>query len=272
MNAVCKPCWELKYCPYGVLVEQFPLAEDRNEMSCRIYGHDCPVFYVSEPFTETRDLRNISRTIPRQTQFRVLKRDSQICSECNNPVRDEEVEFDHVIPWSKGGSSEDSNIRLLCRTCNRRRRANYEDEFLVDGFTEHLSKPMDLVFVRGLLQIVLFGRELERDARRIPTAEDFAKEFSGEKSQSLHQEAAREFLAIRSFFENARPGDFSARAFRGLRLRWGGVDGVVYYIKEVAEKLDVPIGDLVSAERRLMQRLGWFMRRGKDIDREWAKL
>src|SRR6266849_6898150 len=21
---VCKPCWELKYCPYGPLVEQFP--------------------------------------------------------------------------------------------------------------------------------------------------------------------------------------------------------------------------------------------------------
>jgi hypothetical protein len=22
---VCKPCWELKYCPYGPLVEQSPL-------------------------------------------------------------------------------------------------------------------------------------------------------------------------------------------------------------------------------------------------------
>lgn len=35
---VCKPCWELKYCPYGPLVEQFPLpgmtrkeAVDHNE-------------------------------------------------------------------------------------------------------------------------------------------------------------------------------------------------------------------------------------------------
>ena len=24
---VCKPCWELKYCPYGPLVEQFPLLD-----------------------------------------------------------------------------------------------------------------------------------------------------------------------------------------------------------------------------------------------------
>lgn len=24
-DSVCKPCWELKYCPYGILVEFFPL-------------------------------------------------------------------------------------------------------------------------------------------------------------------------------------------------------------------------------------------------------
>jgi hypothetical protein len=35
---VCKPRWELKYCPYGPLVEQFPLHEDENaraiELGC----------------------------------------------------------------------------------------------------------------------------------------------------------------------------------------------------------------------------------------------
>ena len=25
LEEICKPCWELKYCPYGPLVEQFPL-------------------------------------------------------------------------------------------------------------------------------------------------------------------------------------------------------------------------------------------------------
>ena len=24
LNNICKPCWELKYCPYGPLVEDFP--------------------------------------------------------------------------------------------------------------------------------------------------------------------------------------------------------------------------------------------------------
>jgi len=27
---ICKPCWELKYCPYGPLVEQFPLHEEES--------------------------------------------------------------------------------------------------------------------------------------------------------------------------------------------------------------------------------------------------
>ena len=40
VKAVCKPCWEIKYCPYGPLVEHFPLNEEYNEKSCRIYGQE----------------------------------------------------------------------------------------------------------------------------------------------------------------------------------------------------------------------------------------
>jgi hypothetical protein len=28
---VCKPCWELKYCPYGPLVEQSPLLPSKRQ-------------------------------------------------------------------------------------------------------------------------------------------------------------------------------------------------------------------------------------------------
>lgn len=31
-SPVCKPCWELKYCPYGPLVEQFPLAPSARKL------------------------------------------------------------------------------------------------------------------------------------------------------------------------------------------------------------------------------------------------
>lgn len=73
INAICKPCWELRYCPYGVLVENF---EVRGEIDapyrCRVFGHICPVFKIAEPLTETKEKRNISRNISSVTQRRVL--------------------------------------------------------------------------------------------------------------------------------------------------------------------------------------------------------
>jgi hypothetical protein len=47
-----KPCQTLEYCPYGPLVEQFPLLDKRDDMSCRIFGHQCPVFYTAEMFVD----------------------------------------------------------------------------------------------------------------------------------------------------------------------------------------------------------------------------
>jgi hypothetical protein len=38
ITSVCKPCWELKYCPYGPLVEQFPLP--RGELQEAIEHND----------------------------------------------------------------------------------------------------------------------------------------------------------------------------------------------------------------------------------------
>ena len=44
---ISKPCRKLKYCPYGILVEQFPLPEidGENISACSVFGHVCPVFF-----------------------------------------------------------------------------------------------------------------------------------------------------------------------------------------------------------------------------------
>lgn len=47
-----KPCHKLGYCPYGPLVEHFPLKEKRTKNSCSVFGHECPVFYVAEGFID----------------------------------------------------------------------------------------------------------------------------------------------------------------------------------------------------------------------------
>ncbi len=46
------PCNTLKYCPYGQLVEEFPL--DRNgDLNCGVFGHHCPVHYHMEEIKES---------------------------------------------------------------------------------------------------------------------------------------------------------------------------------------------------------------------------
>jgi hypothetical protein len=47
-----KPCHKLGYCPYGQIVELYPLRVKRSKYSCKVFGHDCPVFYTSEKLAE----------------------------------------------------------------------------------------------------------------------------------------------------------------------------------------------------------------------------
>lgn len=188
---LCKPCWELHYCPYGPVVEDFPLlpvmreeAKEHNEYlktclktgilgngaildktrkkcfakdvkefktteypeeipkilveaACRVFGHVCPVYFVAEPLTETKNRRKHSRSIPRDVMLKVVRRDGQICQECHKPVPDDQVEFDHIIPFSKGGRSTVENLRLIHKKCNRTKGASLK-KILSEDPIEHL--------------------------------------------------------------------------------------------------------------------------------------
>lgn len=60
------------------------------------------------------------RRLPISDDVRVLvwRRDSGKCVTCGSQ---EKLEFDHIIPVEKGGSSTARNIQLLCERCNRQK-------------------------------------------------------------------------------------------------------------------------------------------------------
>ena len=59
--------------------------------------------------------------IPKDVQMFVWQRDGGHCVQCGS---NENLEFDHIIPVSMGGSSTARNIQLLCESCNRSKGAD----------------------------------------------------------------------------------------------------------------------------------------------------
>jgi hypothetical protein len=62
----------------------------------------------------------VREAIPERTRHDVWRRDGGRCVDCGSRER---LEFDHIIPVSKGGSNTARNIELRCEACNRRKGA-----------------------------------------------------------------------------------------------------------------------------------------------------
>lgn len=72
-----------------------------------------------EPFVvEETNSSETTRRISQQVMDKVWNRDNGRCVSCGS---NQKLEFDHIIPFSKGGSNTYRNIQLLCESCNRQK-------------------------------------------------------------------------------------------------------------------------------------------------------
>ncbi len=63
---------------------------------------------------------NQRQSIPERVRSEVWRRDDGACVDCGSRER---LEFDHIIPVSKGGANTARNIELRCEECNRKKGA-----------------------------------------------------------------------------------------------------------------------------------------------------
>jgi tetratricopeptide (TPR) repeat protein len=110
-----------RYHKARLLLEQGDRQRARKELA-RIYA-DNPNFEDWRGLRAELDrpAERQSRTaIPEDVRHAVWRRDEGRCVQCGSQ---ESLEFDHIIPVSRGGSNTERNLQLLCEPCNREKSA-----------------------------------------------------------------------------------------------------------------------------------------------------
>ena len=64
--------------------------------------------------------REPRRAVSHQTAQKIVLRQGSRCTVCGNPIATDgtKVDVDHRVPRRRGGTTHDSNLQVLCRSCN----------------------------------------------------------------------------------------------------------------------------------------------------------
>ena len=61
------------------------------------------------------------RAFTEAMKLAAYERQGGICAACGKHFESEQMEGDHITPWSKGGKTTADNCQMLCVDCNRRK-------------------------------------------------------------------------------------------------------------------------------------------------------
>ena len=78
-----------------------------------------------------KQVRLAARKIPKKARDLVMERDGRRCCICGSR---KSLAIDHIFPWSKGGTNDTWNLRVLCYACNSKKR----DAFSVDDWRNNV--------------------------------------------------------------------------------------------------------------------------------------
>ena len=122
---------EMKGLDWGEMYDSFSTKDvDSNELEKRIgkLMEDDEILKKSGiyRYVLSDDLRDLSfRTFDKKQKREAYERQKGVCPHCGKHFELEEMEADHIKPWSKGGTTVADNCQMLCRDCNRTKGNKY---------------------------------------------------------------------------------------------------------------------------------------------------
>lgn len=102
-----------------------------SNIECRVYYKTPVRGEVRERYVQLRLIKSVQNTesktfaqeqralVTPKIRFEVLKRDNFTCQYCGAHGEGVVLEVDHIIPISKGGTSDMGNLITACFDCNR---------------------------------------------------------------------------------------------------------------------------------------------------------
>ena len=65
------------------------------------------------------------RAFDKRDKIEAYNRQEGVCPICRLYFEFDEMEGDHILPWSKGGRTDEDNCQMLCKDCNRKKADKY---------------------------------------------------------------------------------------------------------------------------------------------------
>ena len=76
------------------------------------------------PYILTREEKHLNiRAFTDSMRQKVYEKQAGACFKCGDDFSIEEMEADHITPWSEGGQTNEENCQMLCKRCNREKSA-----------------------------------------------------------------------------------------------------------------------------------------------------
>lgn len=80
------------------------------------------IYYLNEHIKWQKSIKGQRALMTTNLRNEIKQRDDYTCCSCGNSIKKEPnllLEIDHIVPLSKGGMTERSNLQTLCWRCNR---------------------------------------------------------------------------------------------------------------------------------------------------------
>lgn len=94
-------------------IKQQMLEKERKKLLHKVALQE--LIEAGEIFNHFTNREGRRELIPQDVMDKVWNRDGGKCAKCGSQ---ENLEFDHIIPFSKGGATTYRNVQLLCKKCN----------------------------------------------------------------------------------------------------------------------------------------------------------